>query len=127
MYGRNGESPVPVVAPTTPRDCFDAAIEAARIAVKYRTPVMLLSDGYLANGSEPWRLPEVAELPDISQEFATAPNGDDGDVPAVQARRRDARPPVGDARHARAWSTGSAASRRPTAPATSPTTRTTTT
>jgi 2-oxoglutarate ferredoxin oxidoreductase subunit alpha len=63
----------------SPSDCFDAAIEAVRIAVKYRTPVMLLSDGYLANGSEPWRLPEVADLPDISQEFTTAPNGDNGE------------------------------------------------
>ncbi|MFD1936953.1 2-oxoacid:acceptor oxidoreductase subunit alpha [Nonomuraea mangrovi] len=71
MFGRNGESPVPIVAPSTPSDCFDAAIEAARIAVKYRTPVYLLSDGYLANGSEPWRLPEVSDLPDISTEFAT--------------------------------------------------------
>ncbi|MEU7743194.1 2-oxoacid:acceptor oxidoreductase subunit alpha [Nonomuraea sp. NPDC049158] len=79
MFGRNGESPLPIVAPMSPSDCFDAAIEAARIAVKYRTPVMLLSDGYLANGSEPWRLPEVSELPDISQEFTTAPNGDDGE------------------------------------------------
>ncbi|MFI6789761.1 2-oxoacid:acceptor oxidoreductase subunit alpha [Nonomuraea sp. NPDC050383] len=79
MFGRNGESPVPIVAPMSPSDCFDAAIEAARIAVKYRTPVMLLSDGYLANGSEPWRLPEVSDLPDISQEFTTAPNGDDGE------------------------------------------------
>ncbi|MFE3453707.1 2-oxoacid:acceptor oxidoreductase subunit alpha [Nonomuraea sp. NPDC059194] len=71
MFGRNGESPVPIVAPSSPSDCFDAAIEAARIAVKYRTPVYLLSDGYLANGSEPWRLPEVSDLPDISTEFAT--------------------------------------------------------
>ncbi|MFF4774451.1 2-oxoacid:acceptor oxidoreductase subunit alpha [Microtetraspora fusca] len=78
MFGRNGESPVPVVAPSTPSDCFDAAIEAARIALKYRTPVMLLSDGYLANGSEPWRVPEVSELPDISIEFTTEPNGEDG-------------------------------------------------
>ncbi|MBT2231712.1 2-oxoacid:acceptor oxidoreductase subunit alpha [Nonomuraea sp. NEAU-A123] len=79
MFGRNGESPVPIVAPMSPSDCFAAAIEAARIAVKYRTPVMLLSDGYLANGSEPWRLPEVADLPDISQEFTTEPNGADGE------------------------------------------------
>ncbi|GAA3246805.1 2-oxoacid:acceptor oxidoreductase subunit alpha [Nonomuraea helvata] len=79
MFGRNGESPVPIVAPMSPSDCFDAAIEAARIAVKYRTPVMLLSDGYLANGSEPWRLPEVSELPDISQEFTKEPNGADGE------------------------------------------------
>ena len=59
MFGRNGEAPVPIVAPQSPGDCFDAAIEAARIAVTYRTPVMLLSDGYLANGSEPWRIPDV--------------------------------------------------------------------
>ncbi|MER6514128.1 2-oxoacid:acceptor oxidoreductase subunit alpha [Nonomuraea sp. NPDC001636] len=79
MFGRNGESPVPIVAPLSPSDCFDAAVEAARIAVKYRTPVMLLSDGYLANGSEPWRLPEVSDLPDISQEFTTEPNGEGGE------------------------------------------------
>ncbi|MET9338451.1 MULTISPECIES: 2-oxoacid:acceptor oxidoreductase subunit alpha [unclassified Nonomuraea] len=72
MFGRNGESPVPIVAPSSPSDCFDAAIEAARIALKYRTPVYLLSDGYLANGSEPWRLPDIADLPDISTTFATA-------------------------------------------------------
>ncbi|MES9539094.1 2-oxoacid:acceptor oxidoreductase subunit alpha [Actinomadura sp. NPDC000600] len=70
MYGRNGEAPVPVVAPQSPSDCFDAAIEAARIAVKYRTPVILLSDGYLANGSEPWKLPDVASLPKIEPNFA---------------------------------------------------------
>lgn len=74
MYGRNGESPVPVVAPQTPADCFDAALEAARIALTYRTPVFLLSDGYLANGSEPWRIPEAAELPDLRVRFATEPN-----------------------------------------------------
>ena len=76
MFGRNGESPVPIVAAASPADCFDAAIESARIAVKYRTPVILLSDGYLANGSEPWRIPDVASLPDISQEFAFAAAGD---------------------------------------------------
>ncbi|MFI6604436.1 2-oxoacid:acceptor oxidoreductase subunit alpha [Nonomuraea sp. NPDC050536] len=76
MFGRNGESPVPIIAPSTPSDCFDAAIEAARIAVKYRTPVYLLSDGYLANGSEPWRLPEIADLPDISTEFAQPGEGE---------------------------------------------------
>ncbi|SFE76915.1 2-oxoglutarate ferredoxin oxidoreductase subunit alpha [Actinacidiphila alni] len=74
MYGRNGEAPVPVVAPCTPADCFDAALEAARIALTYRTPVMLLSDGYLANGSEPWRIPDVEDLPDLRVRFATAPN-----------------------------------------------------
>jgi 2-oxoglutarate ferredoxin oxidoreductase subunit alpha len=72
MFGRNGEAPVPIVAPSSPGDCFDAALEAARIAITYRTPVMLLSDGYLANGSEPWRIPEVADLPAIDPAFATA-------------------------------------------------------
>ncbi|MBV2361818.1 2-oxoacid:acceptor oxidoreductase subunit alpha [Streptomonospora nanhaiensis] len=79
MFGRNGESPVPVLAPRSPSDCFDIAIEATRIAVKYRTPVIVLSDGYLANGSEPWRIPDVAELPDLSVPFTTEPNGDDGE------------------------------------------------
>jgi 2-oxoglutarate ferredoxin oxidoreductase subunit alpha len=74
MFGRNGEAPVPVVAACTPSDCFHAAVEAARIALKYRTPVVLLSDGYLANGSEPWLLPDVAELPEIPVTFATEPN-----------------------------------------------------
>ncbi|MET8557969.1 2-oxoacid:acceptor oxidoreductase subunit alpha [Streptomyces sp. NPDC004959] len=74
MYGRNGEAPVPIVAPRTPADCFDAAIDAARIALTYRTPVFLLSDGYLANGSEPWRIPEADELPDLTTPFATAFN-----------------------------------------------------
>ncbi|MFF8711333.1 2-oxoacid:acceptor oxidoreductase subunit alpha [Streptomyces sp. NPDC015184] len=74
MYGRNGEAPVPVVAPRTPADCFDAALEAARIALTYRTPVFLLSDGYLANGSEPWKIPEPDELPDLRVRFATGPN-----------------------------------------------------
>lgn len=80
MYGRNGEAPVPVVAPRTPAGCFDAAIEAARIAVTYRTPVFLLSDGSLANGSEPWRIPETDELPDLRVPFAQGPNHtlDDG-------------------------------------------------
>ena len=74
MFGRNAESPVPLVAASTPGGCFDAALEAARIALKYRTPVFLLSDAYLANGSEPWRLPDVSALRDISVPFATAPN-----------------------------------------------------
>ncbi len=73
MFGRNSESPVPVIAAPTPGGCFDAAIEAARIALKYRTPVYLLSDAYLANGSEPWLLPDVDALPDISTTFAEAP------------------------------------------------------
>ncbi|MGI9603449.1 MAG: 2-oxoacid:acceptor oxidoreductase subunit alpha [Acidimicrobiales bacterium] len=74
LYGRHGESPMPVVAAYSPAQCFDAALEAARIALTYRTPVMLLSDGYLANGSEPWRLPSVADLPDLTVPFATEPN-----------------------------------------------------
>uniref|UniRef100_UPI003F4C5665 2-oxoacid:acceptor oxidoreductase subunit alpha n=1 Tax=Nocardioides sp. SYSU DS0663 TaxID=3416445 RepID=UPI003F4C5665 len=74
MFGRNGEAPVPIVAAQSPGDCFDAALEAARIAITYRTPVMLLSDGYLANGSEPWRVPEVADLPTIEPDFATERN-----------------------------------------------------
>ncbi|WP_371129945.1 2-oxoacid:acceptor oxidoreductase subunit alpha [Streptomyces sp. 2231.1] len=74
MYGRNGEAPVPVVAAKTPADCFDAVLEAARIALTYRTPVFLLSDGYLANGSEPWRIPNTDELPDLRVQFASGPN-----------------------------------------------------
>ncbi len=70
MFGRNGEAPVPIVAPRSPADCFDAAIEAARIALTYRTPVFLLSDGYLANGSEPWHIPDAEKLPDLHVEFA---------------------------------------------------------
>jgi 2-oxoglutarate ferredoxin oxidoreductase subunit alpha len=86
MFGRNGESPVPVIAAASPSDCFHAAIEAARIAVTYRTPVILLSDGYLANGSEPWRIPDVASLPDLSTQFtfAAAVTGED-----FQPFRRD--------------------------------------
>ncbi|MBC7594590.1 MAG: 2-oxoacid:acceptor oxidoreductase subunit alpha [Kineosporiaceae bacterium] len=72
MHGRNGEAPLPVIAPRSPADCFNAALEAARIAITYRTPVILLSDGYLANGSEPWRLPDVAMLPRIEPDFAKA-------------------------------------------------------
>jgi 2-oxoglutarate/2-oxoacid ferredoxin oxidoreductase subunit alpha len=74
LFGRNGEAPVPVVAPQSPADCFDAAVEATRIAITYRTPVMLLSDGYLANGSEPWQIPQLDELPRIDPAFATGPN-----------------------------------------------------
>jgi 2-oxoglutarate ferredoxin oxidoreductase subunit alpha len=76
IYGRHGEAPLPVVAPITPGDCFYTAIEAARLALKYRTPVIVLSDGYLANGAEPWPVPEVESLPDLSAEFsfASTPN-----------------------------------------------------
>ncbi|WP_406038327.1 2-oxoacid:acceptor oxidoreductase subunit alpha [Micromonospora sp. NBC_00898] len=78
LHGRHGEAPVAVIAPKSPSDCFHAALEAARIALTYRTPVILLSDNYVANGSEPWLLPDVASLPDLRVEFATAPNGEDG-------------------------------------------------
>ncbi|GAA3443695.1 2-oxoacid:acceptor oxidoreductase subunit alpha [Planomonospora venezuelensis] len=92
LYGRNGESPLPVVAPMSPSDCFDAAVEAARLAVKYRTPVMLLSDGYLANGSEPWKVPAAADLPDISTEFAAGPNDGEAFLPYLRDPETLARP-----------------------------------
>jgi 2-oxoglutarate/2-oxoacid ferredoxin oxidoreductase subunit alpha len=75
LYGRHGESPLPVVAPCTPADCFHAAIEAVRVAVTHRTPVILMSDTFLANSSEPWRLPDVSSLPEIDPRFATDPDG----------------------------------------------------
>ena len=78
LFGRHGEAPVAVVAPRSPSDCFDTVLEAARIALTYRTPVVLLSDGYLGNGSEPWLLPRIEDLPDLRVEFATKPNGEDG-------------------------------------------------
>jgi len=74
IYGRHAEAPLPVVAAYSPSHCFIAAIEAARIALKYRTPVILLSDGYIANGSEPWKLPDTDDLPDISVQFASETN-----------------------------------------------------
>jgi 2-oxoglutarate/2-oxoacid ferredoxin oxidoreductase subunit alpha len=76
LYGRNGESPVAVIAPSTPADCFDTAMEAVRIAVKYRTPVIILSDGYLANGSEPWQVPDVDSLMRLRDEFSFANTAD---------------------------------------------------
>jgi 2-oxoglutarate ferredoxin oxidoreductase subunit alpha len=78
MFGRNGECPVPVLAPASPADCFAIAIDAARIALTYRTPVLILSDGSIANGSEPWLIPEVTDLPDLTVTFATEPNALDG-------------------------------------------------
>ena len=92
MYGRNSESPVPVVAAAPPGDCFNAAIEAARIAIKYRTPVFLLSDAYLANGSEPWRLPDLDTLPDISTPFATETNVNGDFMPYLRDPETLARP-----------------------------------
>ncbi|MGY1635193.1 2-oxoacid:acceptor oxidoreductase subunit alpha [Geodermatophilus sp. SYSU D00742] len=93
MFGRNGEAPLPVIAPRSPGDCFDATLEAARIALTYRTPVMLLSDGYLANGAEPWQIPDVESLPDLQVDFATEPNGSDGEfLPYLRDPETLARP-----------------------------------
>ncbi|MCH6167022.1 2-oxoacid:acceptor oxidoreductase subunit alpha [Pseudonocardia alaniniphila] len=78
MFGRNGEAPVPIIAPRSPGDCFDATLEAVRIAVTYRTPVLLLSDGSLANGSEPWKVPDASTLEAIDPKFATEPNAPNG-------------------------------------------------
>ncbi|SFK33386.1 2-oxoacid:acceptor oxidoreductase subunit alpha [Geodermatophilus ruber] len=95
MFGRNGEAPLPVIAPRSPGDCFDAALEAARIALTYRTPVILLSDGYLANGAEPWAVPAADALPDLTGAvgFATEPNGADGEfLPYLRDPETLARP-----------------------------------
>jgi len=86
MFGRHGESPLPIVAAASPSDCFSAAMEAARIAVRYRTPVILLSDTFLSNSSEPWKLPEIEDLPTIDPNFA-APNGHDGFLPYARDDR----------------------------------------
>jgi 2-oxoglutarate/2-oxoacid ferredoxin oxidoreductase subunit alpha len=93
LYGRNGESPLAVLAPATPGDCFTIAMEATRIAVKYRTPVIILSDGYLANGSEPWRIPELSELPDLRAafSFAVADQAAGAGARAFQPFQRDPR------------------------------------
>src|SRR5579859_3852488 len=92
LFGRNSESPVPVLAASTPGGCFDMAIEAVRIALKYRTPVYLLSDAYLANGSEPWLIPDAGALPDLSVEFATGPNSADQFLPYLRDPQTLARP-----------------------------------
>jgi 2-oxoglutarate ferredoxin oxidoreductase subunit alpha len=81
MYGRHSEAPLPVVAIASPGDAFETVIEAARIALKYMTPVIVLSDGYIANSAEPWLLPDLKHLPDISVPFATSPNGEGGFLP----------------------------------------------
>jgi 2-oxoglutarate ferredoxin oxidoreductase subunit alpha len=96
MYGRNGECPVAIVAPATPGDCFTMAMEAVRLATRFMTPVVLLSDGYLANGAEPWRLPDPARLPDLKVTHATGPNhGHNGDSQFLPYKR--------DARLVRPW------------------------
>jgi 2-oxoglutarate ferredoxin oxidoreductase subunit alpha len=92
MYGRHGESPLPVVAAASPADAFDSAVEACRIALKYMTPVILMSDGYIANSSEPWRLPDIADLPDLTVAFATGPNADNDFLPYLRDAETMARP-----------------------------------
>ncbi len=90
MYGRHGEAPLPIVAASTPAECFNAVIEASRLALKYRTPVILLTDGYLANGAEPWLLPDADSLPDISVPFALEANGtDENGAPVFLPYARD--------------------------------------
>ena len=87
LYGRNGESPMPVISASTPADCFEAAFEACRIALQHMTPVILLSDGYIANGAEPWRFPKAADIPEIKVEFAKATEDNEPFMPY----RRDER------------------------------------
>jgi len=89
MFGRHGESPVPIVAPASPADCFDAALEACAVATRHMVPVILLSDGYLANGAEPWKLPALSDLPDLAVEFRTDPQGF---TPYLRDERTLARP-----------------------------------
>lgn len=84
IHGRHGESPLPVIAASTPSDCFERAVEAVRIAVRYRTPVILLSDTFLTNSSEPWHLPDMANLPEIDPDFATGPNAGDEFLPYLR-------------------------------------------
>ncbi|MEA2477296.1 MAG: 2-oxoglutarate/2-oxoacid ferredoxin oxidoreductase subunit alpha [Actinomycetota bacterium] len=92
MFGRHGEAPLPIVSAYSPGSCFWAAIESARIALKYMTPVILLSDGYLANGAEPWRIPAVEKLPDISLQFASQPNAGEDFWPYLRDDETLARP-----------------------------------
>ncbi len=95
VYGRNSEAPIPVIAPTTPADCFHTAFEASRIALKYMTPVIMLSDGYLANGAEPWMIPPVDSPPRHPAVVPDRPGG----FPSLQQGRKDPRAPVGHPRH----------------------------
>jgi 2-oxoglutarate/2-oxoacid ferredoxin oxidoreductase subunit alpha len=92
LYGRNSESPVPVIAAATPGDCFECAIEAVRIALKYRTPVYLLSDAYLANGAEPWPIPDLDAIPELDPEFLTQPPEDGVFLPYARDAETLARP-----------------------------------
>jgi 2-oxoglutarate ferredoxin oxidoreductase subunit alpha len=92
LFGRNSEAPIPIVAAATPSDCFWAALEASRLAIKYMVPVILLSDGYLANGAEPWRIPDAADIPEIPVHFATEPNSPNGYLPYKRDPQTLARP-----------------------------------
>src|SRR6267143_1706248 len=92
LFGRNSEAPIPIVAAATPSDCFWAALEASRIAIKYMVPVILLSDGYLANGAEPWRIPDAVDIPEIPVHFATEPNSPTGYLPYKRDPQTLARP-----------------------------------
>ena len=123
LYGRNGESPVAVLAPRSPSDCFETALEAVRIAVSYHTPVIVLSDGAIANGSEPWRIPDVSSLPADHAHLRQTGRA----VPAVCTATRRRSPANSPFRAPPGWNTASAAWKRRTAPATSPTSRSTTT
>jgi 2-oxoglutarate ferredoxin oxidoreductase subunit alpha len=92
LFGRNSEAPIPVIAPATPSDCFWAALEASRIALKYMVPVIVLSDGYLANGAEPWRIPDISEIPDFPVQFAREKNSASGYLPYKRDPQTLARP-----------------------------------
>jgi 2-oxoglutarate ferredoxin oxidoreductase subunit alpha len=92
VMGRNADAPIPVIAPSTPGDCFYTAFEASQIAIKYMTPVIVLSDGYLANGSEPWLIPKMDELPEIDVKFETEYNGNDKYLPYKRNKQTLARP-----------------------------------
>ena len=92
FYGRNGEAPMPIIAPSTPGDCFLAAYEACKIAIKYMTPVFYLSDGYLANGSEPWKIPDIKKLDPIKVNFSDKPNDGDSFLPYKRDDKTLSRP-----------------------------------
>jgi 2-oxoglutarate ferredoxin oxidoreductase subunit alpha len=106
VHGRNGEAPIPVIAASTPIDCFDMAFEAVQIALEHMTPVILLTDGYIANGSEPWRFPQASDLPDIKPPMVIASDAEGG-APRSQAAWHDAEgkflPYVRDERGVRPW------------------------
>ena len=126
MFGRNGEAPVPVLAAQSPADCFPTAIEAVQLAIKYRTPVVILSDGYIANGAEPWQVPDLNAIPAIDPSSRTPPMPLTSPAGRSSCRTCGIRRPSPD--HGRslaplAWNTASAASRRPRTPVKCPTTR----